>query len=253
MQALALSRLGMEPILVPTVQFGRHPGWGAPGGKPVEAVTMAAMLRAIDAQAVFGRLDAVITGYFASADQVGVAARALDTVRAASPAALMVVDPVMGDEGKGLYVREDVADAIAAALVPRADLIAPNAWELARLSGQPVDDVASAVKAARALTKPVLVSSVRVGGDIGVIYCDAKGAWLAAHPRAHRAPNGAGDLLTALFTAARIGGRSPRVALAAAVGGVAKAIAAAGEALELPVAAFPSRLAASPRVRIERL
>jgi pyridoxine kinase len=253
MQALALSRLGIEPILAPTVQFGRHPGWGAPGGKPVEADTLAAMLQGIDAQGVFGRLDAVITGYFASVDQVAIAARTLDTVRAASPVARLMVDPVMGDEGKGLYVREDVARAIARDLIPRADLIAPNAWELGRLSGRPADDVESAVAAARSLPAPVLVSSVRAGDEIGVVYVDDKGALLATHPRARTAPNGTGDLLTALFTAARIMGQSPRKALAAAIGGVAEAVSAAGEAQELPIESLPARLRASARVRIERL
>jgi pyridoxine kinase len=253
MQALALARLGIEPILVPTVQFGRHPGWGAPGGKAVEAETMSAMLQGIGAQGVFGRLDAVITGYFASVDQVAIAARVLDTVRAASPAARLVVDPVMGDAGKGLYVREDVARAIATDIIPRADLIAPNAWELARLSGMPVEDVESAVKAARSLVTPVLVSSVPAGDDIGVIHVDTKAALLAAHPRAGTAPNGAGDLLTALFTAARIKGQSPRKALAAAVGGVAEAVARAGEAPELPIESLPARLRPSARVRIEAL
>jgi pyridoxine kinase len=251
MQAMALSRLGMEPILVPTVQFGRHPGWGAPGGKPVEPETMAAMLQGIERQGVFGRLDAVITGYFASVDQVVIAARTLGTVRAASPGVRLVVDPVMGDAGKGLYVREDVAKAIAADLVPRADLIAPNAWELARLSGLPVDDVETAVKAARTLGAAVLVSSVPAGDQIGVVYVDTRGALLATHPRARHAPNGTGDLLTALFTTARIKGQPPRKALAAAVGGLAEAVAAAGEAQELPIESLPARLSASKRVRVE--
>jgi len=253
MQALALARLGIEPILAPTVQFGRHPGWGAPGGKAVEADTMAAMLQGIEAQGVFGRLDAVITGYFASIDQVAIAADALDTVRATSPAARLVVDPVMGDVGKGLYVREDVANAIASEIVPRADLIAPNAWELARLTGLPVDDVASAVKASRTLASAVLVSSVPADDQIGVVYADARGALLATHPRARHAPNGTGDLLTALFTAARIKGQPPRKALAAAVGGLAEAVAAAGDAQELPIESLPARLGASDRVRIETL
>ena len=253
MQALALSRLGIEPILAPTVQFGRHPGWGAPGGKPVEADTMAAMLQGIEAQGVFGRLDAVITGYFASVDQVAIAARTLDTVRAASPGARLVVDPVMGDVGKGLYVREDVAGAIAADLVPRADLIAPNAWELARLTGLPVDDVKSAVKAARTLAASVLVSSVPAGDQIGVVYVDTRGALLATHPRARQAPNGTGDLLTALFTAARIKGQPSRKALSSAVGGLAEAVTAAGEAQELPIESLPARLGPSARVRVEAL
>ncbi len=251
MQALALSRLGMEPILVPTVQFGRHPGWGAPGGKPVEPETMAAMLQGIELQGVFGRLDAVICGYFASVDQVVIAARILDTVRAASPAVRLVVDPVMGDAGKGLYVREDVAKAIAADLVPRADLIAPNAWELARLTGLPVDDAETAVKAARTLSAAVLVSSVPAGDQIGVVHVDTRGALLATHPRARGAPKGTGDLLTALFTAARIKGQSPRKALAAAVGGVAEAVTASGEAQELPIESLPARLGPSKRVRVE--
>jgi pyridoxine kinase len=252
-QSMALARLGLEPILVPTVQFGRHPGWGAPGGKPAEADTMAAMLQGVDAQGHMGRLAAVITGYFASADQVAVAAGALATARAASPGALIVVDPVMGDEGAGLYVREAVANAIEASLIPRADVIAPNAWELGRLSDAEVVDVESALRAARSLDRPMLVSSVPADGEIGTLYVDASGAWLATHARQRTAPKGTGDLLTALFTAARIAGRGPRAALAAAVGGVAEAVAKAGEDDELPVTAFPSRLATSKRVRIERL
>jgi pyridoxine kinase len=253
MQALVLSRLGIEPVLAPTVQFGRHPGWGAPGGKPVEAETMAAMLQAIDQQGVFARLDAVITGYFASADQVAVAARALDTARAASPDALLVVDPIMGDEGKGLYVREEVAAAIERELIYRAGLITPNAWELEWMTDIAVTDPGEAARAARAMNRPVLVTSVPVEGAIGAVYVDARGAWLGRHARARAAPNGTGDLITALFTAARVKGRSPRLALAAALGGVAEAVALAGEDAELPMAALPARLSASPRVTIERI
>ena len=252
-QALAFARLGVEPILVPTVLFGRHPGWGPPGGGPVEARTMQAMLGAVGAQGLFARADAVITGYFSRADQVTLAAGVLDMVRAANPDAKFVVDPIMGDEGKGLYVGAAVTEAIEAELIPRADVIAPNAWELSRLSSLPVFDPASAVKAARATGKPVLVSSVPAGDDIGVVYADAHHAFLAAHPRAASAPNGSGDLLTALFTAGLIDLMEPREALAAAVGGVAEAIAAADGAGELPVAAMPLELARSGNVRIETL
>jgi pyridoxine kinase len=252
-QAMALARLGLEPVLVPTVQLGRHPGWGAPGGKPLEAETMASMVKAIEAQGVFQRLAAVITGYFAHADQVTVAAGALGAARACSPRALIVVDPIMGDDSAGLYVRETVADAIELSLIPRADLVTPNAWELGRLIDAPVASVEDALGGARSLDRPALVSSVPAGGEIGTLYVDANGAWIALHASARAAPKGTGDLLTALFTAARVAGRSPRAALAAAVGGVAEAIAIADAADELPVTAFPARLSPSKRVRIERL
>ena len=177
-QALAFSRLGIEPILVPTVLFGRHPGWGAPGGGPVAAETMQAMLDAIAYQGLFSEIDAVVTGYFSRADQVTVATRTLAFVRAANPKARLIVDPVMGDAGKGLYVGAAVAEAVGEELVPRADLITPNAWELSRLSEHPVFDAKSAVAAARALGRPVVVSSIEAGGEIGVVYADANEAHL---------------------------------------------------------------------------
>jgi pyridoxine kinase len=221
MQAAALAEKRFAPVLVPSVLYGRHPGLGAPGGGPVADDVFEGVLAGIEAEGVFSRAAAVICGYFASAGQVAAAARTIDAVRAASPGARVVVDPIMGDAGKGLYVSEAVADAIAQMLVPRADLITPNAWELERLAG-PGD----ALAAARALGRPVLVSSVDRGAEIGVIWADTGEAWLAVHARVAEAQNGAGDLLTALFTAALVNGAAPREALEAAVGQVAESLVA---------------------------
>jgi pyridoxine kinase len=132
-------------------------------------------------------------------------------------------------------------------------LITPNAWELSRLSEHPVFDAKSAVAAARALGRPVMVSSIEAGGEIGVVYADANEAHLATHARASAAPNGAGDLLTALVVAGLIDLLPPREALAVAVGGVADAVGAATGFKELPVTAFPSELARSARVHVEAL
>lgn len=260
-QSLALAELKIDPVHVPTVLYGRHPGWGAPGGGAVPIETFEGMLDGIDANGLFERFDLVITGYFASAAQVRAAARAIDAVRAAprDPEAkkpLIIVDPIMGDAGKGLYVPADVAQAIASELAPRADYVTPNAWELERLTGASARDPLSAVSAARLLGRPTLVSSVARGQEIGVVYADRTQAWLAAHARAPNAPSGSGDLLTALFAAALVEGQPVSYALARAVGGVAETIAAAGmwETPELPVVAMgPKIRIASPSVRIERL
>jgi pyridoxine kinase len=252
-QALALARLGIEPILVPTVLFGRHPGHGPPGGGAVDAGTFEAMIGAIEAQDLFGQLDAVITGHFSMPEQVAIAADALRRIKAAAPAARLIVDPIMGDEDKGLYVKEAVADAVADRLAACADLLAPNAWELARLSRRVVTDAASAVAAARELGRPVMASSIRVGDEIGAVLVERGGAWLASHPAAPAAPKGTGDLLTALFAAALIGGFSGPDALALAIGGVADAVEETGGQGELPLAALPTTLGASPFVSLEAL
>ena len=252
-QALALAKLGIEPILVPTVLFGRHPGHGPPGGEAVDPEVFEAMLGGVEAQGLFGGLDAAITGHFSSAEQVAIAAEALTRVKRASPGARVIVDPIMGDADKGLYVREPVAEALAAELVPDADIVAPNAWELARLSGRPVDNPASAVAAARALGRPTLVSSLADAGGIGVAYIDTREAWLAVHPRRRTAPKGTGDLLTALFAAALIQQRPPAEALQLAVGAVADAVEVAAAVDELPIDALPTALTPSPLVTLRRL
>ena len=148
-QALALAQFKIDPVLAPTVLYGRHPGWGAPGGAPTPIEVFESMIDGIEANGLLERIDLVITGYFASAAQVRAAARAIDAVRASpreegARKPIIVVDPVMGDSGKGLYVPADVAQAIGAELVSRADYLTPNAWELERLTGASARETSSA-------------------------------------------------------------------------------------------------------------
>jgi pyridoxine kinase len=261
-QATALVQFKIDSMIVPTVLYGRHPGWGIPGGAPAPIEVIEGMLDGIEANGLFGLTDLVITGYFATAAQVRAAARAIDAVRnapregAATRKPCVIIDPTMGDAGKGLYVPQDVAEAIIGELIPRADVVACNAWELQKLTGADARDPLSAMRAARLLNKPTLVSSVHRGTEIGVVLADRKEAWLAAHAKAVRAPNGTGDLLTALYAASILEGQTLSYGLARAVGGVAETVTAANiwNAPELPIVAMGARIKqTSPTVRIERL
>ncbi len=262
-QALAFTQFKIDPIVVPTVLYGRHPGWGAPGGAQVPVEAFEGMLDGIEANGLFGLCDLVLTGYFASVEQVRAAARAIDAVRAApregafNRKPMIIVDPVMGDAGKGLFIPAEVAQAIQDDLIPKADLIAPNSWELQRITGADARSPEAAVRAARLTGKPVLVSSIVRGNEIGVVYADKKEAWLAAHQKTSATvPSGAGDLLTALYAAAVIEGQTPSYGLARAVGGLAETITSAGiwASPELPIVAMGARIKqASPTVRLERL
>ena len=261
-QAAALVQFRIDSMIVPTVLYGRHPGWGLPGGAPAPIEVVEGMLDGIEANGLFGLTDVVITGYFASAAQVRAAARAIDAVRAAprdgaaARKPTVIIDPTMGDAGKGLYVPVEVAEAIASELIPRADVVACNAWELQRLTGTDSRDPQAAVRAGRLLGKPTLVSSIQRGNEIGVVYVDRKEAWLAAHAKAERSPSGTGDLLTALYAASILEGQTISYGLARAVGGVAETVTAANiwNAPELPIVAMAARIKqTSPTVRIERL
>jgi pyridoxine kinase len=221
------------------------------------------MLDGIEANGLFGLVDLVITGYFATAAQARAAARVIDAVResprpngAAMRRPTIVVDPTMGDAGKGLYIPAETADEIIADLIPRADVVACNSWELQKLTGTDARDPQSAMRAARLLGKTTLVSSVHRGAEIGAVLADRKEAWLAAHAKSERSPNGTGDLLTALYAASILEGQTFSYGLARAVGGVAETVTAANiwNAPELPIVGMGARIKqTSPTVRIERL
>lgn len=253
-----LGPMKVDPVHVPTCLFGRHPGWGPPGGGMVAPETMASMLEGVAANGLFSLVDAVVTGHFSHAEQVAVAAEAIAKVRAAprgkahdnaSARPIVIVDPVMGDEAPGLYVKPQVAEALAADLAPLADVLSPNLWEFARLTGADLAGLRTAqdvVGAAKAQGGRWLVSSVPSPRGVGVLHVDGDGAMLAETPRvAGKIPNGTGDMLTLRFAGGLVSGFGAEGALGDAAGATHEVIARTVEwsGTELNVAACSDRLA----------
>ncbi len=256
-QQYLLAAHKIDPVLVPTSMYGRSPAKGAEG-QPTDPAVFARMLADVEADALFGLVDLVITGHFSLPEQVEIAADALSRIRAASQRApLIVVDPILGDLPKGLYVEPEVAQAVAERLVPLADWITPNLWELGHLTGREIEDAASVVAAARSLGKPALISSAPAGHDeIGLIYVDADTATLFAHPRLATSPNGTGDLVTASFGAGLVEGMTPLAAAERAARAAAETVQASQDwrAPELPIVALGQRLVRpKAKMRIEAL
>jgi pyridoxine kinase len=256
-QQYVLAAHGIDPVLAPTVMFGRSPALGSQGQVTAPDV-FARMLADIEADAIFGMVDLMITGHFSLPEQVEIAAGVLGRVRQASERPpVMVVDPILGDVPGGLYVRPDVAEAVAEKLVPLADWITPNLWELAYLSGREITDAAGVVAAARALGKPALVTSAPAGdGEVGMIFVDHDEATLFAHAMLPNAPNGTGDLVTASFGAGLVEGLAPLAAAERAARAASEAVQAAQDwrAPELPIVALGMRLVRpTAAMRIERL
>jgi pyridoxine kinase len=256
-QQYVLAAHGIDPVLTPTVMFGRSPARGSQGQVTAPDV-FARMLADIEADAIFGMVDLVITGHFSLPEQVEIAAGVLGRVRQASERPpVMVIDPILGDAPGGLYVRPDVAEAVAQRLVPLADYLTPNLWELGHLTGAPIEDLASAAAAARQLGKPAVITSAPTrSGETGVLSVDADAATLFAHPKLPKAPNGTGDLVTASFGAGLVEGLTPLAAAERAARAAAEAVSAAQDwrAPELPIVALGPRLVRpSAQMRIERL
>jgi pyridoxine kinase len=234
----ALQAAGHEVLSLPTITLSNHPGHGQPAGFRTEAGDMARMLAALEGLGALEDLDAVMTGYFASAGQVEEVARLLG--RIAVP--LLLVDPVMGDHGR-LYVPPEVADAIERHLAPRATILTPNGFELSRLSGKEVTDAASATAAARAMGLPELLATSipEEGGRIATLLVTPEEVHNVTTSKLENVPHGTGDFLSGLYLAARLEA-PPKEALAAAMKTLARAIAlsAGTQVLDVAGALHPS-------------
>jgi len=256
-QQYVLAAHRIDPVLVPTIMLGRNPARGSDGQATPPAL-FARMLADVEADALFGLVDLVITGHFSSAEQVEIAADALARIQAASERApVVVVDPILGDAPKGLYVRPEVAEAVASRLVPLADWITPNLWELGHLAGAEIRDIRSALAAVWRLDKPALVTSAPAGAEeTGVLFVEGETAVLFAHRRLASAPSGTGDLVTASFGAGLVEGLSPLAAAERAARAASEAVQAAQDwrSPELPIIALGERIVRpTAALRIERL
>lgn len=237
----ALQALQHDVIALPTVLLSNHPGHLHAAGTRIDVEVLARMKDALAANGWLGEVDTIVSGYLPSAAHVAFVADAVMDVRRLRPGARYVCDPVIGDDPKGLYVDADAAAAIRDRLLPLADAVLPNRFELAWLSGCTVDSAAAAVHAARSLAVPtVIATSIASASDrLETIEIDAGGAMAFEVVRRPYCPNGTGDLLAALFAAGWPLGR--------AVAAVDAVIAASAGADQLRIAqSFPSWQAALP-------
>ena len=261
-QQYVLAAHKIDPVLAPTVMFGRTPARGGLG-EVTQPDVFRRMLGDIEADALFGMVDLIITGHFSDPEQVEIAAGVIERVRTTERSdawgarPLVLVDPVLGDAPAGLYVKYEVADVVERRLIPLADWITPNLWELAFLTDRQIDTAEQARDAVRALGCPALVTSVPAReGEIGLLYVDKEEAVLFAHPRLESPPNGTGDLVTASFGAGLVEGMDPRDAAERAARAIAETVIAckAWKSKELPIVALADRIVnPTAEVRIERL
>jgi pyridoxine kinase len=249
----ALQYLGHEVWAIPTVILSGHAGRKAVTGEPVSAELMARLLDGVSRSGWLAHCDAVLSGYLGSAEQAAVVAAAVRAVRKANPRALYCLDPVFGDEGRA-YAKRGVAEAMATQLLPLADIVTPNAFELASLASMPVREPAEARVAAGRLARPlVLATSVRDGARIGTLAVTAERAVYASTPCLDDVPHGAGDLLAALFLAQRLEGADLAAALAGSVGPVYALLrqSCSNEADEMPLVTARNLLKAPQPAELE--
>lgn len=219
-----LQRLGHEVWPVLTVNFSNHTGYGEWRG-PVQApADVAAVIEGISERGALPEVSAVLSGYQGDPAVGAVVLDAVARVKAANPHAIYCCDPVMGDVGRGMFVRPGIPEFMRDQVVPAADVITPNHFELNFLAGveatPQLSDVLDAVDRVRATgPRNVLVTSVVTPVDadgsetLSLVAVDDSGAWRVTTPHLPITPNGGGDVTAAVYLAHLLGSGSTPTAL----------------------------------------
>ena len=251
-----LQRQGFSVWPVITVHFSNHTGYGAWRGPVLPATDIAEVITGIEERGVLPSCDAVLSGYMGDVSLGAVILDAVARVKAANPRALYCCDPVMGDVGRGFFVRPGIPELMQSRAVPAADIITPNQFELEFLTGRTVtnlDQALAAADIARALgPKLVLTTSLQrseaPADHIEMLAVTAEGAWLVATPLLPLSVNGAGDATAALFFGHYLRTGDPGLALSRAASSIYAVLEEThrSQTREIQLVAAQDRIAAPP-------
>jgi pyridoxine kinase len=217
-----LQLLGHEVWPVNTVHFSNHTGYGAWRGPLLAPEDVRDVITGVDDRGALASVDAVLSGYQGDPAVGQVILDAVARVKSLNPDAVYCCDPVMGDVGRGMFVREGIPEFMRDSVVPAADIITPNHFELDFLAGTTTRTMAEVLEAVDAVRqggpRDVLVTSVIVDDTPPdslevVAVSESRGTWAVTTPLLPITPNGGGDLTAALYLGHLMTWGSPATAL----------------------------------------
>lgn len=220
-----LQQAGFRAMAVPTVLLSNTPHYPSLYGGAIPDDWFNGYLTGLLERDAVRHVKGIITGYLGSVGQAEILADWLERVRERYPHLWVIIDPVMGDTDSGIYVKPELPDAYRQLLLPLAQGITPNVFELEVLTGRPCREIAAAISAARTLLSETLqwvaITSAPVadGSDsIHVVLVTADAVTISHHPRVEAELKGTGDLFCSELVSGIVAGKT-----------VAEAVQAAGD------------------------
>lgn len=257
-----LGSLGLSVAAVPTVVFSNIPSYPTMHGGALPPDWFAGYLSDLSSRGALRNVRALLAGYLGSSAQALILGKWIKSVLAQRSGVRVVIDPVMGDHEFGLYGADGMSEVYQQQLLPLADGITPNGFELSRLTGMPVESAAEVVAAAQTLltgrTGWVAVTSAAPSSwppsEMHVVLVTRSRALLITHPRVEATLAGTGDLFCAAMTGHWIKGMT---LLESAIGACQQVVSAlrhtvAAESAELLLPAKQSYVA-SERILAQEL
>ena len=228
---LPLQLLGIQPVAVHTVQFSNHTGYGEFKGQVFSAAHIQEVLEGLRARGVLANCRAVLSGYLGNAAIGEVILSAVQEIRHHQPDLVYLCDPVMGDVGRGLFVQPDIPHFLREQALQQATILTPNHFEFELLHGTSITHTDEAIRAARELLgtasqrgpDTIVITSLRTidlpADQLSTLVVTADQAWTVHTPflELNPAPNGMGDVFSAVLLGHLLNGKVIQDAVSLAV------------------------------------
>ncbi|CAB0005032.1 unnamed protein product [Nesidiocoris tenuis] len=204
-----LQLLGFEVDAINSVQLSNHTGYKHIDGQILDEKDLDKLITSMRGNNLL-HYTHLLTGYIGSPAFLSKIAEVVKELKANNPNLLYVCDPVMGDDGK-MYVPQSLLPIYQETILPLADVITPNQFEMELLLGQKVESIEDAWRAIEAFhgkgCGTVLVSSSTLGAKDELIALSSKKIdgksvrVMASIPMLDAHFTGSGDLFSALTLA----------------------------------------------------
>ncbi|BFF98060.1 pyridoxal kinase [Drosophila madeirensis] len=205
-----LQLLGFDVDPLNSVQFSNHTGYKTFKGPVSNEKELVTIIEGLEENELLGQYSHLLTGYIGNPlflREVGIIVQKL---RKANPKLVYVCDPVMGDNGQ-LYVPKELLPIYRDEIIPLADIITPNQYEVELLTGKEVRSEAAVWEAMdwfhKRQIKTVVISSSDLGqpGVLRAFLSQLNGPRLAIDIPKQGGKDlvftGTGDLFASLFLA----------------------------------------------------
>lgn len=200
-----LQLLGFDVDAINSVQLSNHTGYKVVKGQVLNDKDLDELVHGLTENDL-DNYTHLLTGYVGSASFLKRIALLVKALKSKNPNLIYVCDPVIGDNGK-MYVPEELKDIYKKEIVPLADILTPNQFEIELLTDKKVNSIVELQTAIKSLHEAgpqiVAVSSSEIDNKLTAVISSLKDDVLLKLdiPQIPASFTGTGDLFAALFLA----------------------------------------------------
>ncbi|KAF1771081.1 hypothetical protein GCK72_002906 [Caenorhabditis remanei] len=158
---------GFEVDAINSVQFSNHAGYETVKGQKLTEKELEDLYEGLTANKI-NNYTHVLTGYCGNVTFLQKIADVVKDLKQKDPETKFVCDPVMGDNGR-YYTPKELMPVYRDLIIPLADVLTPNAFELGELTGSPIETEEDCLKAVGELhakgVKTIVVTSGVTGAQ----------------------------------------------------------------------------------------